>query len=479
MLITTNIRTREDLLDALGVAAELEHLLLCQYLFAAYTLKRSPEEGLDPVQLSKAREWGSSITLVARQEMEHLGLVMNMRSAIGGEPYFKRPNFPQKLDYFGRSELKQTLTPLDRDTVARFRFFEQPHPAPAPSYCQEPRSATDAHRVARLREIRAVERDGGFFPEPELLAHATARHREGALGAVTFSSIQDLYLQLWLGFFVVAAELGEEALFNGDPNRQIWGGPGSPYAGSMNDLNQYGVDIVGVTDLASMSFAVFEILFQGEGLFAPKSYVEHTHYCLFSSILAEMEARPGLVACRPVVQNPLTRLHPDITAPDEVNLIERPETLELAVLTNRLYELMLYMLLVLYGAENLTPEQRVALTDAAFFPLMTMFIRPLAELLTQLPAFDARPGNAGLGFELSERELRLGRAKLDPIGFIQARLDAALVEFDALSILRMHARYPAVVDRLGYVRENLARLVTDWRKGFTNVGRTEDEGTSS
>ncbi len=478
-MITTNIRTREDLLDALSVAAELEHLLLCQYLFAAYTLKRSPGEGLDQVQLSKAREWGSSVTLIARQEMEHLGLVMNMRSSIGGEPYFKRPNFPQKLDYFGRSELKQTLTPLERDTVARFRFFEQPHPAPGADYCQAPRSATDAERAARLGELHAVERDGGFFPEPELLASATARRRDGALGAVSFSSIQDLYLQIWLGFFVVAAELGEQALFDGDPNRQIWGGPGSPYAGSMNDLNQYGVDIVGVTDLASMSFAVFEILFQGEGLFAPKSYVEHTHYCLFSAILAEMDARPGLVVCRPVVQNPLTRMHPDISAPGEVNLIERPETLELAVLTNALYELMLYLLLVLYGAENLTPAQRVALTDAAFFPLMTMFIRPLAEILTQLPAFETRPGNAGPGFELSAPELRLGAAKLDPIGFIQRRLDSAVAAFGALSILDMRDRYPAIVERLRYIGENLGRLATDWRLGFTNVGRSEDEGTSS
>lgn len=220
-MITTNIRTREDLLDALSVAAELEHLLLCQYLFAAYTVKRSPDEGLDAVQLSKAREWGSSVTLVARQEMEHLGLVMNMRSAIGGEPYFKRPNFPQKLDYFGRSDLKQTLTPLDRDTMARFRWFEQPHPAPGPHYCEELRSTAAAHLATRLDEIGAVRREDGFFPKPELHAHAVARQRAGEFGSVSFSSIQDLYLQIWLGFFVVAAAVGERTLFDGDPNRQI------------------------------------------------------------------------------------------------------------------------------------------------------------------------------------------------------------------------------------------------------------------
>jgi hypothetical protein len=473
-MLTTNIRTREDLLDALSLAAELEHLLLCQYAFAAYTTKRGAAEGLDAVGVSKAREWGSAVTLIARQEMEHLGLVMNMRSAIDGEPYFKRPNFPQKLDYFGKSALKQELTRLDAATVARFQWFEQPEPPPSASYCAELRLASASHLASRLGAIGVEERDGGYFPAPALHAHAR-RTREVDAGRVTFSSIQDLYLQIWLGFFVVADAMGEGALFSGDPTRQIWGGPDSPYAGSMNDLNQYGVDIIRVTDLKSMSCAVFEILFQGEGLFAPKSYIEHTHYCTFSRVLAEMRAAPELVACRPVVPNPLVRMHPDITAPEEVNLLTRRETREVAELSNDLYELMLFMLLVLYGAERLTKEERVTLTNAAFFPMMTMFVRPMSEILTQLPAFEDRPGNAGPGFEFSVPELRLGAARLDPFPAIQARLDSAVVAFQNLSILEMPDRYPAIVERLLYIAENMTRLAVDWRARFQNVGRTADE----
>jgi hypothetical protein len=478
-MLTTNIRTREDLLDALSVAAELEHLLLCQYAFAAYTTKRSATEGLDPIGVSRAREWASAVTLVARQEMEHLGLVMNMRSAIAGEPYFKRPNFPQRLDYFGKAALKQELTPLDAATVARFQWFEQPEPPPSASYCSELRLTAQAHLSTRLEALGVEERDGGYFPEPALHTHAMNRRRGAALGDVSFDSIQDLYLQIWLGFFVVADAIGAKQLFAGDPTRQIWGGPGSPYAGSMNDLNQYGVDIIRVTDLRSMSCAAFEILFQGEGLFAPKTYVEHTHYCTFSRVLAQMQAAPELVACRPVVANPLVRLHPDITAPDEVNLITRPETREVAELSNELYELMLFMLLVLYGAEQLTAEERVTLTDAAFFPMMTMFVRPMSEMLTQLPAFEDRPGNAGPGFELSVPELRLGAARVDPFPVIQARLDAATEAFRSLSILKMPDHYPAIVERLLYTGENMARLAADFRARFENVGRTTDEKGSS
>lgn len=475
-MLTTNIRTKAQLLEALDVAAELEHLLLCQYSFAAYTLKRSTAEGLSETQVSKAREWGSSVTLVARQEMEHLGLVMNMISAIGGEPYFKRPNFPQKLALFGAADLKQELTRLDSDTVARFQWFEHPSPAPEPGYCDTDPRVARSMLEGRLAELGVVHQDGGYFPVTEL---RTRRHdaSQKALGDVSFSSIQDLYLQIWLGFFYVADSIGEPALFSGDPNRQIWGGPGSPYAGGMNDLNQYGVDIIRVTDLVSMSCAVLEILFQGEGLLAPKSYVAHTHYCLFTKVLSDMRAAPELVAARPVVRNPLTRMHPDITAPDEVNLITRTETREVAEVLNESYELMLFMLLVLYGSEALTLDQRTTLTDAAFFPMMTMFIRPLSEILTQLPAFDDRPGNAGPGFELSNAELRLGASKTDPFPEIQRRLDWLVVAFRKLAIVRV-GEPAAIAERLRYLGENMARLAEDFRRGFDNVGRSADEVSS-
>lgn len=475
-MLTTNIRTKAQLLEALDLAAELEHLLLCQYSFAAYTLKRSAAEGLSETQVSKAREWGSCVTLIARQEMEHLGLVMNMISSIGGEPYFKRPNFPQKLSIFGAADLKQELTRLDAATVARFQWFEHPSPAPEPGYCDADPHPARSVLHGRLAQLGVVPRDGGYFPAPELRER---RHDAGrmALGDISFGSIQDLYLQIWLAFFYVADTIGEPALFSGNPERQIWGGPGSPYAGGMNDLNQYGVDIIRVTDLVSMSGAVLEILFQGEGLLAPKSYVAHTHYCLFTKVLSDMLAAPELVAARPVVKNPLTRLHPDITAPAEVNLITHEKTREVAEVSNECYELMLFMLLVLYGSEPLTMAQRTTLTDAAFFPMMTMFIRPLSELLTQLPAFADAPGNAGPGFELSNAELRLGTAKTDPFPELQRRLDRLVVGFRQLSIVR--SGEPAqIAQRLRYLGENMARLAEDFRHGFDNAGRSQDEAAS-
>ena len=52
------VRTRQDLLYLLTQAAELEHSLCCQYLFAAFTLKEQGEEGVTDAQAAVIQRWG-------------------------------------------------------------------------------------------------------------------------------------------------------------------------------------------------------------------------------------------------------------------------------------------------------------------------------------------------------------------------------------------------------------------------------------
>src|ERR1700686_801131 len=120
------ITTRAELIDALRTASELEHQLMAQYLFAVYSMKRYTWEGLEPVQLEWVRRWSSSITLIARQEMEHLGLALNLLSSIGGTPSFTRPNMPQNIDYYGKAGIKLALTRGNLETIKRFQPFEGP-----------------------------------------------------------------------------------------------------------------------------------------------------------------------------------------------------------------------------------------------------------------------------------------------------------------------------------------------------------------
>jgi hypothetical protein len=165
-------------------------------------------------------------------------------------------------------------------------------------------------------------------------------------------------------------------------------------------------------------------------------------------------------------------MHPDITAPGEVNIITRPETRELANLFNLTYELMLMMLLFLYGSSRKTKNERVDFMNAIFFPLMTMFIRPLSEILTQLPAFKDKKGNAGPGFELSQDMLVLPKPE-DTWGEFQRYFDILVWQFDNLWIYELRPADDAIVMRLRYMAENMRRLSDDWRAHWKNVGRGE------
>src|SRR5437773_10561785 len=88
------IEHREALIYMLCEAAELEHGIMCQYLFAAFSLKQRADEGLTPEQLEAVTRWRRTIAHVAAEEMLHRALVQNVLSAIGSTPPLTPPNLP-------------------------------------------------------------------------------------------------------------------------------------------------------------------------------------------------------------------------------------------------------------------------------------------------------------------------------------------------------------------------------------------------
>ena len=121
------IKTREELILALQEAQRLEHALLLQYLYAAISLKQSEAEGLDWDEVELVNGWKADLLRVARDEMGHLGTVLNMLVAVGGAPLLQRPAFPQPPSRW--FPVPFALTRFSPDTVARFVRFESPPPA--------------------------------------------------------------------------------------------------------------------------------------------------------------------------------------------------------------------------------------------------------------------------------------------------------------------------------------------------------------
>jgi hypothetical protein len=488
------ITTRADLIDALRTASELEHQLMVEYLFAVYSMKRYTWEGLDAVQLEWVRRWSSSITLIARQEMEHLGLALNLLSAIGGTPSFTRPNMPQRAAYYGKAGIKLELTRGNLDTIKRFQRFEAPDPLTKKLRPEEPVSQSAARKWCGRKDQLMKSRS----QLDALMTAQAGRVRAAASPALTmgaptlgfgWDSVQELYEAIRGGFESLSATMGERNLFVGKPSLQIFGGPGSPEQGSMDDLNQYDVDLIGVTNLASARTAITMILEQGEGIQVNASYLRWTHFCLFTGIRSDMEQLGlGELAARPVVRNPMTALYPDVEQ-SEVTLLTNSHTLQVANIFNESYELMLLLLLYLYSDNVKTQSEVNSLMDAAFFPLMTMFVRPLAEILTELPAFrrprETSPDgmtNAGPGFELNG-DVLLFPTLASTWDLFQERFDTIVGLYGELlrdgdpwidlpTQRESGFERSRIWRRLEYMQSNMQRLATDWRAKWLNIGIT-------
>jgi rubrerythrin len=82
---------RDQAIALLHIGAEVEHALMVQYLYAAYSLQ---EEQPDEATRRLIRQWRSVILEIAREEMGHLATVQNLLTVIGGPLSFDREDYP-------------------------------------------------------------------------------------------------------------------------------------------------------------------------------------------------------------------------------------------------------------------------------------------------------------------------------------------------------------------------------------------------
>src|SRR5215217_1904971 len=89
-------RGRERLTYLLCQAAELEQGLMCEYLYAAFSLKSTAGPGLRDDQLVAVGRWRRMILDIAGEEMLHWAVVQNLLMAVGSAPYVSRPHLPHQ-----------------------------------------------------------------------------------------------------------------------------------------------------------------------------------------------------------------------------------------------------------------------------------------------------------------------------------------------------------------------------------------------
>src|SRR6476661_1506307 len=257
------IEHREALIYMLCQAAELEHGIMCQYLFAAFSLKQREDEGLTPEELDVVTRWRRTIAHVATEEMLHLALVQNVLSAIGAAPHLPRPNLPAPARHYPAG-VNLTLVPFGEPALQHFMFLERP----------EGMALAGGKGIdAPVHEAVPLMAEGDIVPRLQ-----------------DFATVGHLYRSIEQGLAHLAEKFGERNLFVGPPRAQA----------TSTDFRW--PELVAVTDLASAQRALDTILEQGEGA---RGHWEHSHFGQFVRILDEYRqmtsTNPDFQPTRPVI----------------------------------------------------------------------------------------------------------------------------------------------------------------------------------
>lgn len=353
-LLPSYVPSREQLFHSLSEAAEIEHCLMCTYLYAAFSLKSAPEDGLTSRQLEAVQRWRRVILDIATEEMGHLVAVWNIMSALGSAPRLGRSNFPLDPGNLPAGIVVK-LAPFNLDTLQHFIYLERPADS------AEPDSAS-------------------FAPE--------YRFRRGADSprltpmSVDYATVGEFYDVLARDVTRLVEHVGETTAFCGDPALQL--GPA--------EAALFGVDKVVCLKTVLRAFAA--IVTQGEGASASEA---RSHYQRFAAIRAEFEALleedPGFEPAFPAATNPVLRRPP---RPEGRIWIEDVRAIATCDLANSLYGLMLRLLAFSYAVPNSNPDKALALSLSV--GLMHALV-PLAERAARLPAGASNPQcNAGVSF---------------------------------------------------------------------------------
>ena len=98
---------------------------MCQYLYAAFSLRTTAGPGLTATQLESVERWRRTLLEIAAEEMLHWSLVNNMLTAIGSAPYVSRPNLPHRAKGYP-PEVQFALLGFSEAALRHFIYFERP-----------------------------------------------------------------------------------------------------------------------------------------------------------------------------------------------------------------------------------------------------------------------------------------------------------------------------------------------------------------
>jgi Ferritin-like len=367
---------RDELVFLLHTAAEIEHALLVEYLYAAYSLHSSADIAADdPMKADHGKlvdSWRATIVNIAKEEMGHLMTIQNLLLLVGAPLNFEREAMPFKSEFY---PFHFRLEPLTRASLAKYVLAEKP---------EDP--GHEALSEKEEQELRRLARVGS--------------------GAAVVNRVGALYASL--GALLLSPEIHDDDFLPPSSGVGAFQAPKKVWTQS-SDNPPLCILVPPVTNRSDAVNAIKLIAMQGEaGDVAPQE--EPSHFQRFLAIYRKFpEAAPQSVSAywqptRPAATDPNTLKDP----PDDrvVGNITNDRTRDWADLFNSHYRLLLdYLAHYLSVSE---PEAKGFFQGTplpkhtSIFPLMIR-LRRLADRLVQFPRTkdgDAARDAAGPPFEL-------------------------------------------------------------------------------
>jgi hypothetical protein len=366
------LEPRDEAVYLLHTAAEIEHALLVQYLYAAYSLK-TPEE-IEPADRRRAEhqqavaDWRREILAIAKEEMGHLLTVQNLLLLLGAPLNFEREALPFKSEFY---PFHFELEPLSRASVAKYVLAEMPaNPDPA---------VLPAKEVARLRELVGLQQDGDVV------------NRVGAL------------------YGRIASLLGSAALTDADFLASATGiaayqGPRSLWQRQAGLPHALDILVPAITDRATALAAIHAIATQGEAG-TVMADAEPSHFRRFLAIYRALpkESATAWTPARALPRNPNTLVDPPYRL--RQGNIGHAQTRDWAILFNTHYRLLLhylghYLHMPATPSPNCPEGLQRDFLRTGTLRVMRHAMPLLAEQLAQRPRRDNADAVAGPPFEL-------------------------------------------------------------------------------
>lgn len=159
LLVGPKMRPRDEVIFWLSAAAEIEHALMVQYSFAAYSIDPDSAPIGNGAQ-EEARAIKSQLLQICREEMGHLITVQNLLHIVGGPLHFGRQFSPFEAAI---QPFRYRLEPLTLDSLAKYVIAESPNRSLSEIVLRPDPGADAAIKKKIMEDIspRALRNNGG------------------------------------------------------------------------------------------------------------------------------------------------------------------------------------------------------------------------------------------------------------------------------------------------------------------------------